>query len=84
MKGFYDPALLSRMYQFEGESLATAIRATSLTEEPLLQPNRLGLPSTPMIPHELPLWKAFVRRTRFGDEAGAMTRLVAEIRPFAC
>jgi hypothetical protein len=54
MKDYYDLDLLSRMYSFDGELLAEAVRATSVTEELHLKPNRSGSRThTAMIPHEL-------------------------------
>ena len=53
MKDFYDLALLSRMYPFEGARLVKRSRRHSVTEGPQLKPNRLGLRErTLMIPRE--------------------------------
>ena len=54
MKDFYDLALLSRMYPFEGQRLVRRrSRQHSATEEPQLKPNRLDLRRrTSMIPRE--------------------------------
>ena len=84
MKDFYDLALLSRMYPFEGQRLSEALlttfrhRGTSVEAEPV------GLTRAYFDdPARIIQWRAFVRRSRFDEEAGGLARLVAEVRPFA-
>ena len=48
-----------------------------------MKANRSGLRDcTAMIPHRAVQWHAFVRRSRFGEEAGDLAGLVDEIKPF--
>ena len=84
MKDFYDLALLSRMYPFEGERLAEAIVATFHHRGTTIEAEPIGLTRAYCDdPTRAVQWGAFVRRSRFGDEAGDLARLVDEIRPFA-
>jgi predicted nucleotidyltransferase component of viral defense system len=84
MKDYYDLALLSRMYSFEGETLIEAIlatfghRGTSIDAEPI------GLTDAFYAdPARAIQWRAFVRRSRFAGEPGDLEKLVAEVRRFA-
>ena len=84
MKDFYDLALLSRMYQFEGQSLSEAVSATFRHRGTTIEADPIGLTQAYSDdPARAVQWRAFVRRSRFGDEAGDLALLVAEIRPFA-
>lgn len=84
MKDFYDLTLLSRIYTFEGEGLATAIRATFRHRGTIVEAEPIGLtPAYSDDPARTLQWRAFVRRSRFGDDAAGLERLVAEVRPFA-
>ena len=84
MKDYYDLALLSRMYSFEGENLIEAIIATFRHRR---NAHRSGAART----HRCLLrrssraiqWRAFVRRSRFTGEPGDLEKLVAEVRRFA-
>ena len=84
MKDYYDLALLSRMYPFEGERLADAIVATFRHRGTTIEAEPIGLTEAYYNdPSRAVQWRAFVRRSRFDEEAGDLVRLVAEIRPFA-
>src|SRR5262249_30306520 len=84
MKDYYDLALLSRMYPFEGERLADAIVATFRHRGTSIEAEPIGLTEAYYDdPSRAVQWRAFVRRSRFDEEAGDLARLVAEIRPFA-
>ena len=84
MKDFYDLALLSRMYPFEGERLLKAISATFRHRGTTIEVEPIGLTQAYCDdPARAIQWRAFVRRSRFGPEAGELTRLVGEVRPFA-
>ncbi len=84
MKDYYDLALLSRMYPFEGERLADSIVATFRRRGTTIEAEPIGLTEAYYNdPARAVQWRAFVRRSRFDEEAGDLTRLVAEIRPFA-
>jgi len=75
MKDFYDLALLSRMYPFEGERLAEAIVATFHHRGTTIEAEPIGLTRAYCDdPTRAVQWGAFVRRSRFGDEAGDLAR----------
>jgi len=84
LKDFYDVALLSRMYPFEGERLVKAISATFRHRGTTIEPEPIGLTKAYCdYPARAIQWRAFVRRSRFGEEAGELVRLVGEVRQFA-
>ena len=84
MKDFYDLALLSRMYPFEGERLLKAISATFRHRGTTMEAEPIGLTQAYCDdPARAMQWRAFVRRSRFGEEPGDFARLVGEVRPFA-
>ncbi len=84
MKDFYDLALLSRMYPFEGERLVKAISATFRHRGTTIEAEPIGLTQAYCDdPARAIQWRAFVRRSRFTEEAGDLARLVSEIREFA-
>lgn len=84
MKDFYDLALLSRMYPFEGERLAAAILATFRHRGTVIEAEPIGLTAAYCDdPARVVQWRAFVRRSRFGEEAVDLAQLIAEVRPFA-
>ena len=84
MKDFYDLALLSRIYRFEGQCLSGAVSATFRHRGTTIEADPIGLTQAYSDdPARAVQWRAFVRRSRFGDEAGDLARLVGEIRPFA-
>jgi len=71
MKDFYDLALLSRMYPFEGRSLSAAVSATFHHRGTLSNPNRLGSRKhTPMTRRE------WFNGARSSVGAGLVTRRV--------
>ena len=83
MKDYYDLALLSRMYSFDGEGLADAIVATFRHRRTIIEAEPVGLTQEYSDdPARVLQWRAFVRRSRFGDEAGDLTRLIGELRRF--
>lgn len=83
IKDYYDLALLSRMYAFEGELLAQSVGATFRHRGTAIETEPIGLTQTYCDdPSRVLQWRAFVRRSRFGEEAGDLTSLVNEIRPF--
>jgi len=83
MKDFYDIWLLAGHFDFEGKSLATAIRATS-------QARGTELPVTPvaLTPEfaedetKRTQWRAFVRRNRLEDAPEDLAEAVAAIAEF--
>lgn len=84
MKDYYDLALLSRMYSFEGENLIAAIVATFGHRGTSVEAEPIGL-TKPFYsdPARAIQWRAFVRRSRFIEEPGDLEKLVAEVRLFA-
>src|SRR5262245_37899637 len=83
MKDYYDLALLSRMYAFDGESLAQAIVATFRHRGTTVEAEPIGLTQAYCdAPARVLQWRAFVRRSRFVETEGDLMPLVDEIRPF--
>jgi predicted nucleotidyltransferase component of viral defense system len=83
IKDYYDLALLSRMYPFNGEHLMDAIVATFRHRGTAIAAEPIGLMQAYCDdPARALQWRAFVRRSRFAEEAGDLTRLLDEIRPF--
>jgi hypothetical protein len=83
LKDYYDLSLLSRMYPFDGERLADAIIATFRHRRTTIEAEPIGLTKAYCDdPARVIQWRAFVRRSRFGEEAFGLTRIVDEIRPF--
>ena len=83
IKDYYDLALLSRMYPFDGGRLADAIVATFRNRRTKVEAEPIGLTQAySNDPARALQWRAFVRRSRFGEESGDLTRLTDEIRPF--
>lgn len=83
MKDYYDLSLVSRMYPFDGERLADAIIATFRHRRTRIEAEPIGLTKAYCAePARVIQWRAFVRRSRFGDEAFGLTHIVDEIRPF--
>jgi hypothetical protein len=63
LKDFYDLALLSRMYPFEGERLVKAISATFRHRRTTIEPEPIGLTQAYCDdPARAIQWRAFVRR----------------------
>jgi len=83
MKDYYDLALLSRMYSFEGEDLSEAIIATFRHRGTSIEAEPIGLMDAFYAdPARAVQWRAFVRRSRFTEQSGDLERLVVEIRTF--
>ena len=83
MKDYYDLSLLSRMYPFDGERLADAIIATFRHRRTTIQAEPIGLTKAYCDdPARVIQWRAFVRRSRFGEESFGLAGLVDEIRLF--
>ncbi len=84
MKDYYDLALLSRMYSFEGENLIAAIVATFRHRGTSVEAEPVGLTDAFYAdPARAIQWRAFVRRSRFAGEPGDLEKLVGEVRRFA-
>ena len=83
MKDYYDLAILSRMYPFEGEHLIEAIVATFQHRGTRIEAEPIGLTNSFYAdPARAVQWRAFVRRSRFTQEPGDLEKLVAEVRRF--
>ena len=84
MKDYYDLALLSRMYSFGGENLIEAMIATFRHRGTSIEAKPVGLTDAFYAdPARAVQWRAFVRRSRFAEEPGALEKLVADVRRFA-
>jgi predicted nucleotidyltransferase component of viral defense system len=83
IKDYYDIALLSRMYSFEGERLSEAIAATFRHRGTRIEAEPVGLTDAfHADPAKAIQWRAFVRRSRFTEQHGGLEPLVAEVRNF--
>lgn len=84
IKDYYDLALLSRVFSFDGRLLVTAIRATFRHRGTAIEPNTVGLSGAfSADPARSAQWRAFLRRSRFGEEPGGLPTLVSKVRGFA-
>ena len=82
MKDYYDLSLLSRMYPFDGERLADAIIATFRHRRTTIQAEPIGLTKAYCDdPARLIQWRAFVLRSRFGDEGFGLVSTPVEKFP---
>lgn len=84
MKDYYDLALLSRMYSFDGKPLMEAIVATFHHRGTQIEAQPVGLSDAfHSDPARVIQWRAFLRRSRFTEEARDLEELVGEVRRFA-
>jgi hypothetical protein len=84
IKDYYDLALLSRLYPFDGRLLVQAIRSTFEHRGIPVEPAPVGLTDAySSDPARGPQWRAFMRRSRFAEEPGGLVALVSQIRTFA-
>jgi hypothetical protein len=83
MKDFYDLIILSRLFEFDGELLVRAIRATFGRRETPLPPELpVGLtPSFSKDPTKIAQWTAFLRKSDVKD-VGDLAAAVDEIGVF--
>ena len=83
IKDYYDIALLARLYPFEGDLLAEAIRSTFRHRGTTIEATPVGLTEAfSADPARAVQWRAFVRRSRFDFEFG-LDEIVAQVRRFA-
>lgn len=84
MKDFFDLWLLSRRFEFDGELLAKAVRAT-------FERRKTDIPSQPPIalttdfadaPGKNSQWLGFVKKTRALDAPATLAEVIEVIRPF--
>jgi len=84
MKDYYDLALLSRLYSFDGAVLMEAVQATFRHRETPIETDPIGLTQTYYAdPARALQWRAFIRRSRFTEHPNDLEQLVAEVRRFA-
>ena len=85
IKDYYDIALLARLYPFDGDLLAEAIRATFRHRGTTIDATPVGLTEAfSADPARVVQWRAFVRRSRFESESGfELEEIVAQVRRFA-
>ena len=83
IKDYYDIALLARLYPFDGDLLAEAIRSTFRHRGTAIDATPVGLTEAfSADPARAVQWRAFVRRSRFESESG-LDEIVAQVRRFA-
>jgi hypothetical protein len=83
IKDYYDLALLSRLYAFEGQVLVDAIRSTFRHRGTAVEVIPVGLTHAfSSDPARAMQWRAFVRRSRFNSESG-LDELVTQVRDFS-
>jgi len=83
MKDFFDIWLLARRFEFDGQTLAEAIRRTferrqtQLEPEPICLSKPFGMDSSKDVQ-----WKAFVRRGRLFDAPAEFSNIIEQVRVF--
>lgn len=85
MKDFYDVALLARMFDFDGELLVRAIRATFERRRTRL-PSGLPVALTSAFatdPTKVTQWRAFARKAGAAGDMGDLPTTIAEVAAFA-
>jgi len=83
IKDYYDIALLARLYPFDGDLLAEAIRSTFRHRATTIDATPVGLTEAfSADPARAVQWRAFIRRSRFDSESG-LDEIVAQVRRFA-
>lgn len=83
MKDFYDIWLLSHMFDFKGDRLATAIQTT-------FENRRTPIPVAPAVfdsafvedQEKKTQWRAFIRKSTLSDAPASFEKIVAAIRTF--
>lgn len=81
---YYDLALLSLPFSFEGQLLVTAIGAPFRHRGTAIEPGSVGLSDEFSSDSARGARsRAFLRRSRFSEEAGGLPALVSEVRAFA-
>jgi predicted nucleotidyltransferase component of viral defense system len=84
MKDYYDIALLSRVYAFQGEPMMEAIAATFGHRGTRIEAEPIGLTDAFYGDSAKALqWRAFVRRSRLTEGSGDLEGLVVTVRRFA-
>jgi len=83
MKDYYDLALLARLYPFDGDLLAEAIRSIFRHRGTTVEANPAGLTEAfSSYPARAVQWRAFVRRSRL-DSGCELHKIVEQVRLFA-
>jgi hypothetical protein len=83
MKDFYDIWLLSRQFDFEGKTLATAVTRTFANRKTPVVPSPFAL--TPAFAADMgkqAQWQAFVRKSRLEDAPSELGEVVAALGTF--
>ena len=84
IKDYYDLAVLSRMYPFNGDQLIESISATFSHRGTLIEAEPVGLSEAYYgDPARALQWRAFIRRSRFTEQRDNLKQLVHEVRQFA-
>jgi len=83
IKDYYDLALLSRLYPFDGDLLTEALRSTFRHRDTAVDPNPVGLTEAyGADPARIVQWRAFVQRSRLDSQAG-LAETVKDVGRFA-
>lgn len=84
LKDYYDVALLSRIFSFEGQLLVDAIRATFRHRGTTVEAEPVGLTDAFYSePSRTIQWRAFLRRSRLSAAGTELNAFGEEIRRFA-
>jgi len=84
MKDYYDLALLSRVYPFNGAHIVDAIVATFRNRGTRIEAEPDGLSEAFYSdPAKATQWRAFLRRSRIPEEPGGFEAAVSDVRDFA-
>jgi len=84
IKDFYDVWLMSRLFEFEGQTLCDAIRNT-FTRRSTLLPNRLPMAFTEEFRKDAQKqiqWQAFVRKSKPEDVSGDLGSVIIDVATF--
>lgn len=83
MKDFFDIWLLCQQYEFDGETLATAIARTFAHRETMISANPDAFaPAFSGLPAKQAQWRAFIRRTRLQSPPANFAEVVQIISGF--
>lgn len=83
IKDYYDLALLSRLYSFDGAALLESIRATFGHRGTAIESDPIGLSDAYSADAaRAAQWRAFIKRNRLEGEPADLAALVQEVRRF--
>ena len=83
MKDFFDIWLLAGNFDFDGRTLAEAVRRTFERRQTRLEPDPICLTDAfAMAPSKGVQWKAFIQRSRLSDAPGEFPIIIEQVRRF--